>query len=147
MTIHEFDRRLKKLSLRVEGLNAVVQTDTDFYSIQTSQLVVDGLDANGKHLKKYISKKYADKKHKMNSFPGYGNPDLKYTGAFLRALKIEVKSSIEFEILSSDEKYSALVKKYGNTILGLNKDSEKRYKEKAWHNQFVTNCKKKLFYK
>jgi hypothetical protein len=145
MTINTFNKNLLALNLRNEAMTALAQTEDSLLSNQTSQLVVDGLNKNGRNLKKYKNAKYAEKKHRMNSFPGLGNPDLKYTGAFLKALKLDIINNKEYQIISTDVKYPILLQKYGSAMLGLNKASIKRYKEKAFQKQLVDNVKAKLF--
>jgi hypothetical protein len=145
MTINTFNKNLLALNLRNEAMTALAQTEDSLLSNQTSQLVVDGLNKEGRKLKKYKNAKYAELKNKMNSYPGLGNPDLKYTGAFLKALKLDIINNKEYQIISTDVKYPILLQKYGSAMLGLNKASIKRYKEKAFQKQLVDNVKEKLF--
>lgn len=145
MTINSFNKNLLALNLRNEAMTALAQTEDSLLSNQTSQLIVDGLNKDGRNLKKYKKKEYSEFKNSMNPMPGLGNPDLKLTGAFLKALKLEIVNNKEYDIISTDSKYQDLRNKYGRSMLGLNKASIKRYKEKAFQKQLVDNVKAKLF--
>lgn len=143
-TIHNFARNLDKLTLFNEGAVAVAKTEQGVRLLQESQLVFTGKNKENKTLKRYKSSSYARMKNEMNPFPGYGNPDLKKTGALLRGLKIINITQHEFDIISTDAKYPELLKKYGKEMFGLNKDSIVDYKKKYFQTEFVAQVKKTL---
>lgn len=85
-----------------------------------------GKDKTGEFLRPYRSQLYADIKYQMNPVPGYGNPDLRVTGAFYRGIQVKV-SGDSINIKSTDEKGEALEKKYGAEIFGLGKELKKEF--------------------
>lgn len=80
-----------------------------------------GLNAKGGRFKRYRNKYYAAKKNRMNSRPGLGNPDLKLTGAFWSAFKIDIRAR-GADIYSTDPKAEGLDDKYAS-IYGLTAES------------------------
>lgn len=94
------------------------QLAPDFEDAQREQLR-HGTSAKGGRLRPYRSPAYAKKKAAMNSLPGYGNPDLKLTGAFYRGIKINITGS-KIRLYSTDQKAPMLLQKYSeDAVFGL----------------------------
>lgn len=100
--------------------------ETELADLNREQLM-EGKDSEGNTLRKYRRPRYARVKNEMNPVPGYGNPDLKLTGAFHRSIFADVEGkSILFD--AKDSKVSDLAAKYGESIFGLSVPKE----QKAW---------------
>lgn len=80
-----------------------------------------GLNAKGGRFQSYKTQRYATKKNKMNPRPGFGNPDLKLTGAFWAALKTDIRAGV-MDIYSTDHKAEFLSDRYAS-IYGLTEES------------------------
>lgn len=80
------------------------------------ELLIQGKQADGVDIRpEYASMSYAKVKQKMNSRPKYGTPDLKLSGKFHNSLYLSGAN-----VKSKDDKASALARRYGSEILGLN---------------------------
>ena len=109
------DETLSMLKLRMLELN-LLQLDY-------------GLDTGGGKLRKYKSMRYAIKKNRMNSRPGLGNPDLKFTGAFWKAWRTDLRNH-GVDIYSTDPKAEFLADKYMG-IYGLTLESMQTLRAEA----------------
>ena len=96
-------RTLKTDEAINEGFDLSV---SDFTSEQKRQLY-QGLNRFGTKLKPYALQFYAAKKNKMNSNPGYGNPDFFVTGAFYQGITVE-REGESIKEFSTDEKNAYL---------------------------------------
>ncbi len=76
----------------------------------------------------YTSKEYADYKSSRNPIPGYGVPDLNYTGGFYSGFFVKVSKTV-FELGSTDEKSDFLEGKYSKNggIFGLTNENKTNY--------------------
>lgn len=99
------------------------QTNDALVSLNKTQLELgltteDGLQFGD--YRPYAWKQYEEEKYFLNSLPGKGNPDLKYTGAFYNSIKAEVVNAT-IQVGASDFKAPQLEKWYGaDKIYGLN---------------------------
>ena len=66
--------------------------------------------------------KYAPFKHNLNPKAGDGNVDLTLTGSLGNNLKLIKKSTVTFEVISTDLKFEKLVDQYG--LKPFNLDSQ-----------------------
>lgn len=98
-------------------IDSLYDTKDQYLAIQKDQLYT-GVDSRGSHLLTYKNKYYARKKNEMNPIPGYGNPDLRLTGAFYNAMKADVNSE-GLTVYSTDQKAGMLEAKYGKSIFTL----------------------------
>jgi hypothetical protein len=95
---------------------ASVKNTSDAIADLNAEQLFHGLSSKEKNLKSYRNEEYAEEKNRMNPLPGFGNPDLYYTGNFYKGIKATVDGS-QFTITSSDEKTPMLTKKYGDKII------------------------------
>lgn len=111
-------RRIESLNIKQVATDALEDTASVIAEKNREQLE-EGFDSNRENLLPYRSKVYAGMKNQMNPKPGYGNPDLKLTGAFYRGIRAEVNDDGEVHTYSTDSKDGKLVMKYGTDIYGL----------------------------
>lgn len=118
-------KAVENLNVREIALDSMGQTSQQFLKHQKDQLYA-GFDSKGKRLHRYASSIYAEMKQRMNSTPGYGNPDLKLTGDFYRSFRADLDNE-GLRISAWDEKAPMLEDKYGNDIYTLGEDAIKGY--------------------
>jgi len=116
MTILGLLNKFETLDTDVVITQAMQATEQDLAEANRDQLF-NGFDRDGKRLNRYRSDVYARKKNSRNPLPGYGNPDLRNTGAFYQGIRVTVNGNT-VEVGSSDDKEEQLQVKYGN-IFGL----------------------------
>lgn len=106
-------------------LDAILENEKKAIELNQDQLL-GGTDAFQEKLKEYRDDEYAELKNRMNPKPGYGTPDLKFTGDFYKGFFIDVMSLDEgyFELDSTDEKAESLTERYGEAIFGLDDAKE-----------------------
>ena len=143
-TIHEMLRRVQAVDLQKAGTNIVANTKPELITKNKEQLMDSGVNRLGVKLRKYRSNSYAARKHAINPFPGFGNPDLYRTGAFQQGFKLKLTSSNKFEIYSDDSKSKMLTEKYGSDIFGLTEESKNEYRQEVMHPELVKELKKTL---
>ena len=105
---------------------SVTASEKDIVGILTQRLYELGEDGTGRKIgdrQPYSErlKEYARMKNEMNPQVGYGNPDLKLTGAFYEGYNLEVVGE-QVVIGNSDDKNVYLVNHYGESILELSDD-------------------------
>jgi hypothetical protein len=119
----------------IQKLQAISVNDVATESLEaaTDQLrdrqkdqLLSGLNSKGQKIGRYQSKKYASFKNQMNPAPGFGVPDLRLTGGFYKGIYSDVRGETVL-IDSTDEKTTALVKKYGESVFGLNKPTKREF--------------------
>lgn len=133
MTIAEAYKRFKSINLRQQVPILIEQDSDTVIDLNQEQLYERSVDKNGAPLRLYGSVGYSLDKNKMNSKPGFGRPDLYLTGAFYRGFKIKATRNI-LTITSSDSKTSALTKKYGRDIFGLDEQSKDKFRPRLQNN-------------
>jgi hypothetical protein len=114
---------IKGLYKRVQALNsdeviedAFIENEKQFAEKNRQQLF-SGFDKNGKRLKPYKNKRYADKKHAMNPKPGHGNPDFRLKSDFYRGIEVRIDGQVIRTILN-DPKSTYLLQRDPD-IVGL----------------------------
>lgn len=118
MTFTELNQTIQKFDAEQVVEEVYEQTKEPLADLNAVQLL-QGLSAKGRNLKSYASPLYAEMKNRMNPLPGYGNPDLRLTGAFYRGIYASNQSG-SLSITSTDSKTPDLEKKYGElNIFGL----------------------------
>jgi hypothetical protein len=97
----------------------IIKTNEDeLLDVNRSQLL-EGIDADGKRLRRYRNPKYAALKRTMNS---KGVTDLRFTGRLYDAMFLDAsKFAVIYD--SKDSKAPMLKQKYGN-IFGITKQNE-----------------------
>ena len=136
--------RFKTLNLNKEAIKVVVDRKVDMIHFNQQQLLNSGTDKEGNQLKRYRSDSYAKRKHQRNPLPGLGVPDLYDTGAFFESMKLEVINEKKYRIYATDSKTKELIKKYGNSILGLSYTSRVDMIKDFFRKDFMANVKEHL---
>lgn len=85
LTLHRLYDRAQKLDTDRVIEQALDDTSKQFAEANRDQLN-HGFGRDGKRLGRYKNSAYAAKKNRMNSLPGYGNPDLKLSGDYQRGI-------------------------------------------------------------
>lgn len=135
-------RSVRSVELRDVMLDSMADTAPEYVKDQKDQLYA-GFDSKGQRLKSYASELYAEKKNQMNSAPGFGNPDLKLTGAFYDSIRADIDND-GFQVSASDEKANMLEEKYGKAIYTLGTDAKSGYLTEELAPVFIENVVKKL---
>jgi hypothetical protein len=143
-TLHEMKRRVEAIDLQKIGAGIVADSKPELISKNKEQLMDEGVNRLGAKLRRYQSNSYAARKHKLNPFPGFGNPDLYRTGAFQGGFKLKLIGSNAFEIYSTDSKAKMLSDKYGGDIYGLTEESKIEYRKEGMRPRVVIEVKKVL---
>ena len=118
MTFTELHQTISKFNAEKVVENVYEETKEPLADLNAVQLL-QGLSAKGKNLKSYANAEYAAYKNQLNPLPGYGNPDLRLTGAFYRGIYSAFNNG-QLEINSTDSKTADLQKKYGeDNMFGL----------------------------
>ncbi len=125
-TATEMIERLQGLNIRDLLIESIEETAQQYVELNTAQLY-EGKDGNDQPLNPtYASPKYARVKNEMNPTPGYGNPDLKLTGAFYGGYELRVEG--DDLVKDSDVEYADdLFAKYGNAIGQLDEANHEQY--------------------
>lgn len=125
-TATEILERLQSLSVREMLIESIEETADLYVDLNTAQLL-EGKDGDNQPLRpQYAIESYADQKNRMNPLPGYGNPDLKLTGAFYKGYGVRVEGTdvVKFSTVSYAD---GLFEKYGNAIGQLDEERHEEY--------------------
>jgi len=141
-TVEDLLERVDGLDIGFESSMSIEDTKEQLVLKQQMQML-QGLDSSGKKIGEYQSPVYAEAKHRLNPLAGFGNVDLRLTGAFFRDQFVDVRDD-EYVIDSADEKADALVKKYGDDIFGLSTDFEAEYVENDLEPVLIDNVREKI---
>lgn len=140
MTILKKLTNFRTINLQALGADAVLDTKFDLLMSNKEQMR-DNLDNEGNSLGEYLSPSY--KRYKLNKGQ-IGTVDLLNTGAFQDAMRVDIQSRNAYKITSNDSKTSMLIKKYGNKMFGLNKDSMSEYRSDHFYPDFMPRVKNYL---
>jgi len=88
-----------------------------------------GKKPDGSLIGLYRSEDYAEDKYQLNNAAGFGNVDLTLTGALGRGIQITGFND-EYEIFSTDRKYTDIVEKYGYYNFNISEDERKELFDK-----------------
>jgi hypothetical protein len=115
-------RRALEVSIEDVVLELMKQHKGVLIRLNQDQLLLEGIDADGKKLAPYRSENYAARKRLLNPA---GVTDLRLTGKFYAGFFVTVE---DFPLIfgSTDSKTDKLIEKYGEKIFGLTEES-KRY--------------------
>jgi len=122
MNVLETIAALESLNVRQLAREAVEKNFRGMVSLNKTQLH-EGHATSGRPFPKYApfeveeGKEYADFKEELNPRPGWGNPDLKLTGAFYRAIFADLEGD-NIIMDSTDEKSEWLQEHYDGKIPG-----------------------------
>lgn len=101
-TIANMLRAVQNQDPHNEALQAMGDTRGQYLEKQKAQLY-EGWTSKDQRLKPYALHWYATKKNKMNSNPGFGNPDFYLTGAFYRSFRADLDND-GLVVYAMDEK-------------------------------------------
>lgn len=127
-TIAEMYNNFKRVNLRKQVPIILEQNKEELIALNQRQLYIKSQDSEEEPLQFYRSNGYADLKHRLNSSPGFGRPDLFLTGAFYKGFTVTVSPTF-YIINSNDSKTQKLVAKYGPNIFGLSEESKAQFIE------------------
>ncbi|MBP7398186.1 MAG: hypothetical protein KA954_01275 [Chitinophagales bacterium] len=123
-SILELKRKIESLDIIQVSVDAITKTDAIAADLQVKQQL-NGVDAKGQRMPNYSP----------ISVELYGKPDgpiiLKDTGSFQRKITVKALGD-KIVFSSSDDKTQMLEERYGKkgfSILGLNSDTKKEWKE------------------
>jgi hypothetical protein len=120
MTLHALQRKTKAFDISREVTEVILDTKEDIAELNRGQMFL-GKRADGTD----ITPTYADLTIAIKE--SLGEPSdrvtLRDTGAFWDSIEVDANSET-FTIDATDEKTNKLVKKYGNKIFGLSKESK-----------------------
>ena len=137
MTISQYYQNASNVELDSLFVEVVSETEKVLLEMNKKQLFEKSEDSEKRPLSPYSSLTYASEKNKMNSLPGFGSPDLFYTGAFYSRFFLDVDKE-GFGIYSGDDKTSDLVDRYGISIFGVNKDNLAIYVQTFFREAFIS---------
>ena len=139
---------IRAFAQKVEALNIDTALQTAFtanereIADQNRKQLYAGFDKKGQRLKKYRNSKYARVKNQMNPVPGLGNPDFFLTGAFQRAISVQVQGGT-IRTLMNDSKSDDLLKRDPD-IIGLGGEFKKELIDTKLRPAFLAEVKKSL---
>lgn len=123
-------------NIKMQSTKAIVLNERPLILTLQEQLL-KGEDGTGNQLPPYRSEAYADYKLSKNPL---GVTDLKDTGSFYQHMRLVIGGGAfggGFSIISTDDKYAKLVKKYGYQIMDLNTESQEKYFRLVFQPTFV----------
>ena len=143
MNIFQFRRNLREvrdnLEETIQTVIASPESQDLIVELQKEQLLQGENIYGDKIMPDYANKYYAQRKHNMNKFAGYGTPDLKLTGDFHRAIYFNVDKMLP---TSDDPKLQWLGKRYED-IFGLNEECLQIYRPE-FKQKFIGKIKAQL---
>lgn len=129
-------QNIKSVKLFDIAVDAIDKTAEVMVDLNIEQLK-KGYDSRGHRFHSYRSRRYAQMKNQMNPDPGMWHPDLILTGAFISSFSVKLQgTSIHFK--ASDEKAPALLKKYGDDVLGLSDEYQEYYNHEIFYPPFFS---------
>ena len=93
-------------------METLEQKRSDVVALNVAQMM-EGEDKLGGVLYEYKSYRYSVEKHSMNSRPGFGFADGRYTGKFHESLKLQIEDEKKYTITATDAKTAKLIKLFG----------------------------------
>ena len=120
-TVLDLSANLQSVNVKVIAATSLQATADEFTEANKKQMM-KGKRNDGKNIgdspgQYYGSMMYARDKQRMNSEPGFMNPDLKLTGSFQNMMYMNVEGE-NILMDSADSKAESLVEKYGESIYG-----------------------------
>lgn len=112
----------------------IEQNQQEYLKLVKEQLLAGEDVAYNKIIPDYKQEKYATIKERRNPLPGFGTPDLYYTGAMFEAMRI-ARDANQLTIISDVDYFESLQKKYDSGLLGnapvfgLNEDNKDIFRQ------------------
>lgn len=121
-----------KLDLKGEIPQLIVDNGAEAGHLVETQLAQGQLSTGASITPEYANTYYSRKKESMNSTPGYGVPDLKYSGDYYKSIGVALKSEQEY-VIESDVPYAndPQITQYGEDLLKLSDDNLTIFAEKT----------------
>ncbi len=121
MNLHELQRNLKGFDISNEVRESIIETKGAIEELNRGQMFI-GKRADGTE----ILPTYSDVTIFLKDQKGQPSDrvTLRDTGAFWNSIKVDVNSD-SYTVGATDSKTSKLVKKYGEKIFGLSKESKR----------------------
>ena len=125
--LSEISSKLKSVQSSIDGVvEAEMYNNEEQIKRWIRERWLTGYDSNGNPIGLYRFEDYAEEKYARNSFAGFGNVDLTYSGLMGRSIEIQGFNKGEFEVFSTVGYYSDIVKKYGEVNFNItNAEKEK----------------------
>lgn len=115
----ELQKKLKTIPFKKFLYESLKGHESELEDYNINQLQ-HGEDSTGRKITpRYANRGYAALKNAENPKPGFGTPDLRYTGGFYRGIKTTVNNR-GVRTTGTDEKTPELQFKYGDEIIGIN---------------------------
>lgn len=140
-TIASVRRRFEALDVLDTSQDAIDATSEQYLDQQKEQMK-HGLRPDGSKIGEYALTEYAELKYAMNPLAGFGNVDLKLTGAFQMNTQLNVIGE-EMIIESLDSKAQELEEKYGD-VFGIGGEFKEKYVTEYLQPVFIQKVKDKV---
>jgi hypothetical protein len=130
-TIADLYEAFSQVKLREELPNLIQATSYEIDTLVISQLDKGELATGEKITPSYASNYYSKKKEQMNPTPGYGTPDIKYTGNLYKNIGVSVTQDaydIESSVPYADDQS---ITQYGDKLLALSEENKEVYCEET----------------
>lgn len=153
-TVIEMMTNLKSLNVKEMARKVFEENSRVMVLLNLGQLF-EGKNTKGEPFPEYAPWKYddgsdmeyADVKHEMNPRPGWGNPDLKFTGSFYKGFYAKLEGN-DILMESTDEKSTMLQEKYdedpdsllaeqGSNIFGLQDENQRTFNQEIFYPDFA----------
>ena len=132
MNIFDLQQRAAGFDLRLALTEVLLKMEQDVLNANREQMLY-GFNADGSMIGRYKSELYAEGKYAMNPRAGFGNVDLRLTGAMFNSLYLDWETYVNATVMYD------LQEKYGENFLGIGGP----YRLKVL-NSFVPKAKEKL---
>ncbi len=143
-TITSMYERFAAFNTNKTAMETLEQKRADVVALNVAQMM-EGEDKFGGVLYEYKSYRYSVEKHAMNSRPGFGFADGRYTGKFHESLKLQIDSEKAYTIIATDAKTAKLIKLFGTKMFGLDEESRDLLVNKSgYRSLFNDNVRRKL---
>ena len=143
-TFAQMHQRFAAFNINKTAMETLEQKRSDVVARNVAQMM-EGEDKLGGVLYEYKSYRYSVEKHSMNSRPGFGFADGRYTGKFHESLKLQIEDEKKYTITATDAKTAKLIKLFGTKMFGLNEESRDLLVNKSgYRSLFNDNVRRKL---
>lgn len=125
--LNEISTKLKSVQLSVDGvIEAEMYKNEELVKKWIRERWLTGKDPYGNAIGMYRFEEYAEEKYAMNTFAGFGNVDLTYSGLMGRSIEIQGFNKSEFEVFSKVDYYDKIVQKYGDWNFNITKTEKEK---------------------
>ena len=110
--------------------DAIKERQYEYISLLRGNLIIGF--AKNRRIGIYKSRRYAQMKYKISQRAGFGNVDLRLTGAFYEGLRLTIMRD-RFIVESSDKKSNILEERYGKDIFILSAEAHSKFIRNVFH--------------